>query len=262
MNDFLDRLVTNRRRRVEESRLRISDAELRTDAERKEVSADFPFEKALRQGGPAFICEIKKASPSKGILAETFFPSAMAKEYQTAGAAAISVLTEPDFFLGDERYLSEISREISLPTLRKDFVVDRRMIDEAKILGAAAVLLIAAIRSPVELRDDFRRADALGLSALMEVRNERELDAALEAGARIIGVNHRDLTTFQIDFGVSERLRPRIPSDILFVAESGIRTADDVNRLRALGTDAVLIGETLVRSGNISRTLRELRGES
>ena len=261
MNDFLKKITARRAERLAQDRARLSDRAVRTAAEGLPVRRDFPFERSLRAASPGIIAEVKKASPSRGILVGDFRYLDTARRYEAAGASAISVLTEPDFFLGADRYLSEISAAVAIPTLRKDFILAERMIDEAKILGASAILLIAAVLPPTVLTDFLRRADELGLSALVEIHDEREADLALTAGARVIGVNHRNLTTFEIDFSVSERLRPRIPSDRLFVAESGLSTADDLARMRNLGVDAVLIGEAFMKSPDIAKTMKIFRRE-
>ena len=224
-------------------------------------SVSFPFERALKGDDIAFICEIKKASPSKGIIAEDLDHRRTAMEYHAAGAAAISVLTEPFFFHGNDDHLREVANTVPIPVLRKDFVVDEYMIYEAKILGADAVLLICAILDDDLLIRCVNIAHKLGLSALVEVHDENEVSSALDAGARIIGVNNRDLRTFGTDIGISGRLRPLIPKDKIFVSESGIRTAEDVNELRKMGADAVLIGETLMKSPDKIKKLKELRGD-
>jgi len=222
----------------------------------------FPFEKALKSNDIAFICEVKKASPSKGIIADDFPYLEIAKEYEAAGAAAISVLTEPVYFKGDNRYLREIAGAVTIPLLRKDFVVDSYMIYEAKVLGASAVLLICSILAQDTLAEYIGIARGLGLSALVEAHDEDELTMALRAGARVIGVNNRNLKTFEVDANNSIRLRRMTPDSIIFVSESGVRTAEDVELLRKNRVDAVLIGETLMRSGNKKAALAELKGFS
>jgi indole-3-glycerol phosphate synthase len=220
----------------------------------------FPFEKALRPDDMAFICEVKKASPSKGVIAEDFPYLDIARSYEAAGAAAISVLTEPHYFRGDDRYLREIAEAVSIPILRKDFVVDSYMIYEAKTLGASAVLLICSLLDSDTLAEYIGIAHGLGLSALVEAHDENELHMALRAGARMIGANNRDLKTFTVDTGNSIRLRKLAPEDIIFVSESGIKTHKDVAVLREHHVDAVLVGETLMRSSDKKATLDELRG--
>jgi len=220
----------------------------------------FSFEESLRTDDVAFICEIKKASPSKGIIAEDFPYIEIAREYEMAGAAAISVLTEPYYFKGDDRYLREIAGMVSIPLLRKDFTVDSYMIYEAKILGASAVLLICSILDPNTLAEFISIAHSIGLSALVETHSENEIDMALKAGARIIGVNNRSLKTFEVDITLSERLRKYVPPNILFVSESGMKTPEDIARLRKIGASAALIGETVMKSADKQGEIIRLRG--
>ncbi|MCL2773351.1 MAG: indole-3-glycerol phosphate synthase TrpC [Oscillospiraceae bacterium] len=229
---------------------------LRTDTWGKE------FEKALTRNKINFICEIKKASPSKGVICENFAPVKIAEEYVEAGADAISVLTEPYYFQGDDKYLCDIiENQIYIPALRKDFIVDKYMIYEAKIFCANAVLLICAILDDKQLTQYIRIADRIGLAALVETHDETEVKRALDCGAEIIGVNNRDLKTFNVDISTSEKLRKYIPDDKIFVSESGIKTREDVKRLEETGVNAVLIGETLMRSNNKKAELKKLRGE-
>ena len=232
---------------------------IRQKASRME-KGDGSFEKALKRPGLSFICECKKASPSRGVIAENFPYLQIAREYQEAGADAVSVLTEPKWFLGSDRYLREIAETVSLPCLRKDFTVDEYMIYEAKLLGASAVLLICSILSSRQLREYLQVCEMLGLSALVETHDEGEVDMALEAGARIIGVNNRNLRDFSVDTENSRRLREQIPAEVLFVSESGVRTAVDVAALREIGADAVLVGETMMRAKDKRAMLAELRG--
>ncbi len=220
---------------------------------------EFIFEHALRKPELSFICECKKASPSKGIIAENFPYLKIAQEYEMAGADCISVLTEPKYFLGNDSYLQEIAQAVSVPCLRKDFVVAPYMIYEARVLGAAAVLLICSLLTEKELAEYLEICDSLGMSALVEVHNAAEISMAIRAGARIIGVNNRNLSDFSVDMANSSRLRELVPPEILFVAESGIKTAADVQTMREIGADAVLIGELLMRAENRSAMLAELR---
>lgn len=220
---------------------------------------DFSFERALAGEDLAFICECKKASPSRGVIAEQYPYLDIASAYEAAGAAAISVLTEPRWFLGAAEHLAEITGQVTLPCLRKDFVVDTYMIDEAKCLGASAVLLIAAILDDRQLGAFLARCETLGLSALVETHDDNEVQRALAAGARVIGVNNRNLHDFSIDLANSQRLRALIPDDVLFVAESGVRDADDVRRLRDAGADAVLIGTALMQAADKTAALQALR---
>lgn len=232
---------------------------IRQKASRME-KGDGSFEKALKRPGLSFICECKKASPSRGVIAENFPYLQIAREYQEAGADAVSVLTEPKWFLGSDRYLREIAETVSLPCLRKDFTVDEYMIYEAKLLGASAVLLICSILSSRQLREYLQVCETLGLSALVETHDEGEVDMALEAGARIIGVNNRNLRDFSVDTENSRRLREQIPAEVLFVSESGVRTAADAAALREIGADAVLVGEAMMRAKDKRAMLAELRG--
>ena len=257
--NILDQLADYARQRVEEAKRQTPLAEIKRQALAL-PKGDLRFEKALTKPGLSFICECKKASPSKGLIAADFPYLQIAKEYEAAGADAISVLTEPKWFLGSDRYLKEIASAVSTPCLRKDFTVDEFMIYQAKLLGASAVLLICAILDDAQLREYLALCDGLGLSALVEAHDEAEVDRALNAGARILGVNNRDLKNFTVDTENSRRLRARIPEDVLFVSESGVRTAEDVARLAAIGADAVLIGETLMRAPDKTAKLRELKG--
>ncbi len=221
---------------------------------------DFAFERALRTPDISFICECKKASPSKGLIAPDFPYLDIAREYEAAGADCISVLTEPKWFLGSDSYLKEIAGAVGIPCLRKDFTVDEYMIYEAKLLGASAVLLICAILEAKQLEEYIAVCDRLGISALVEIHDEEEAAIALAAGARVIGVNNRNLKDFSVDAGNSLRLRERIPRGALFVSESGVRCREDVEKLRGIGADAVLIGEALMRAEDKKSRLVELRG--
>jgi indole-3-glycerol phosphate synthase len=210
----------------------------------------------------AFICEVKKASPSKGIISEDFPYLDIATQYQAAGADAISVLTEPEFFKGSDQYLTEISNAVSIPVLRKDFTVDEYQIYEAKLIGADAVLLICSLLDTDTIKKFLRLCSELGLSALIEAHNEEEVFSAISAGARVLGVNNRNLQTFEVDINNSVRLRKMVPKDIIFVAESGIKTAEDMRILKEADVNAVLIGETLMRSPNKKEQLNLLRNSN
>ena len=209
----------------------------------------------------SFICEVKKASPSKGVIAEDFPYLSIAKDYEAAGASAISCLTEPYYFQGSDQYLKEITDTVSIPVLRKDFTVDAYQIYEAKLLGASAVLLICAILTEEQLKEYGAIAESLGLSALVEAHDEEEVQMALRSGAKIIGVNNRDLRNFTVDIHNSVRLRKLVPEEILFISESGIKTAADIAVLKENGTNGVLIGETLMRSSHKKEELETLNGE-
>jgi indole-3-glycerol phosphate synthase len=217
------------------------------------------FKEALSTPEISFICEIKRASPSKGLIAPDFPYLQIAKEYEDAGAAAVSVLTEPDFFMGSDDYLREIAGKSSIPILRKDFTIDSYQIYEARLLGAHAVLLICSLLDEKTLSRFIEIVNDIKLTAIVETHNEREVKTALDAGARIIGVNNRDLETFDVDTSLSLRLRPLVPSNLIFVAESGIQNADDVKALADAGVNAVLIGEALMRSANKKAFLDTLR---
>ena len=256
---ILDQLADHARKREAEAKTKRPLAQIKTQAEALE-KGNFAFEKAVEKQGISFICECKKASPSKGLIAPDFPYLRIAKEYEAAGADCVSVLTEPKWFLGDDAYLREIAANVSIPCLRKDFTVDEYMIYEAKLLGASAVLLICSILSENQIKEYISLCDELGLSALVEAHDEAEVDVALKAGARMIGVNNRNLKDFSVDTDNSRRLRALIPGEVLFVAESGVKDASDVAKLREIGADAVLIGETLMRAEDKKAKLAELRG--
>lgn len=259
---ILSEIAEKTRQRVAEEKKQLPLAQLRDQAEAMDASTGFPFKNALAAPGMSFICEVKKASPSKGLIAPDFPYLQIAQEYQAAGAAAISCLTEPYWFQGSDQYLREISKAVAIPVLRKDFTVDDYMIYGAKVLGASAVLLICAILDDSQLRDYLALSHSLGLSALVEAHDEAELDRALSAGAAIIGVNNRDLRTFTVDVENSLRLRRLAPPEVLFVSESGIKTHMDIQKLYDNGTNAVLIGETLMRAPDKRSTLAQLRGDT
>lgn len=220
----------------------------------------FPFEKALREGDMNFICEVKKASPSKGMIVEDFPFIQIAKDYEKAGAAAISVLTEPAYFMGVDTYVTDISEVVNLPVLRKDFIVDEYQVYESKVLGASAILLLCSVLNEEELRSFGELANSLGLSCLVEAHNEDEVQLALKVGARIIGVNNRDLRDFSVDIQNSIRLRHLVPDDIIFVSESGLQTGEDIQQLREHGIHAALIGERFMKSPDKVKALAELYG--
>ncbi len=218
------------------------------------------FAGAIRSGECALIAEVKKASPSRGRLREDFDPSAIARAYEDGGAAALSVVTDGRFFEGDPSFLSDIRRETGLPLLRKDFVIDPYQIGETVLLGGDAVLLIARILEPRQLRDFIDRAGEAGLAALVEIHDEEDLEKALVAEARIIGINNRDLATFAVDLATSLRLASLVPGGITVVSESGIRSREDVERLMQAGIRAFLVGEALVAQEDVAGKVRELRG--
>lgn len=258
---ILDQLADHACERTDQAKGKIPSSEIKRQA-LSLPKGNFAFENALKKTEISFICECKKASPSKGLIAPDFPYLEIAKEYEAAGADCISVLTEPKWFLGSDRYLSEIAGTVSIPCLRKDFTVDEYMIYEAKVLGASAVLLICSILSERQIKEYISICDELGLSALVEAHDENEVRMALNAGARIIGVNNRNLKDFSVDTDNSRRLKCLIPRNVLFVSESGVSNAEDVRKLREIGTDAVLIGEILMRAPDKKAKLDELRGVS
>ena len=231
MENILSKIVASTEKRLKEAK-----------------RSDFPFERALKGKGISFICEVKRASPSKGVIAEDFPYLQIAREYEAAGASAISVLTEPEFFKGKNEYLQSIAKEVEIPLLRKDFIIDEFQIYEAKFLGASAVLLICAIleNENDKLKGFIELARSIGLSTLVETHNETEVENALNAGAKIIGINNRDLKTFNVDLQTTKRLCELIPSDVIKVSESGIKTPQDMQFLKECGVDAVLIGESFM----------------
>lgn len=259
---ILEEIAAKTKERIEEEKSKRSLKELKAIAAELKKDTGFPFEAALAKPGMSFICEVKKASPSKGIIAEHFPYVEIGKEYETAGADALSVLTEPYYFKGSDEYLSAIRKEVSIPIIRKDFTVDEYMIYQAKVIGADAVLLICSLLSLMQLSEYGGIAKELGLSALVEAHDGKEIDMALSAGAKIVGVNNRNLKDFTVDINNSVRLRELVPENILFVSESGMKNRADIARLEENGTDAVLIGETFMRSDNKAAVLRELRGVS
>jgi indole-3-glycerol phosphate synthase len=258
---ILDKIVKETKTRVRREKQKTSLDEISALAQSyKNKLEPFAFEKALSKNDISFICEVKKASPSKGVICEDFPYLEIAKDYQAAGAACISVLTEPEFFLGKNEYLTQIKNETDLPILRKDFIIDEYQIYEAKAIGADCVLLICAVLDIEALKKYIKLCDALGLSALVEAHDEDEIKSAISAGARVVGVNNRNLKTFQVDIENSVRLRKLVPPSVLFVAESGIGTSEDINILRKAKVDAVLIGEALMKSSNKKEMLSSLRG--
>ena len=257
---ILNTIAASAKERVAVAKEALPLAEQIARARESDCNTGFPFEQALAKKRMSFICEVKKASPSKGLIAPEFPYVQIAKEYEAAGADAISVLTESAYFQGKNEYLTKIRQTVQIPLLRKDFTVDEYMIYEAKNIGADAVLLICAILSPMQLSEYAGIARELGLSALVEAHDEREVKMALAADARIVGVNNRNLKDFTVDINNSVRLREMVPENILFVSESGMKTRQDIERLEQNGTNAVLIGETLMRSADKKAALQELRG--
>lgn len=255
---ILEQLAAYARYRVEQAAKQHPPEEVKRSALAL-PRGDFAFERALGKPGMSFICECKKASPSKGLIAPDFPYLSIAGAYAEAGADAISVLTEPKWFLGSDTVLREIAAQVQVPCLRKDFTVDAYMIYEAKLLGASAVLLIVSLLREEQLRTYMEICDELGLSALVEAHEEEEVRTALRAGARVVGVNNRNLKDFSVDTENSRRLRELVPEDVIFVSESGVRDAEDIRRLSAMGADAVLIGETLMRAKDKKAMLAAFR---
>lgn len=256
---ILTKLADSTRNRVEREKKQIQLEMVKKQALAMN-KGDFSFEKVIAEGDISFICEVKRASPSKGMLVEEFPYVQIAKDYEEAGASCISVLTEPDYFKGDKQYLKEISENVTVPLIRKDFIIDEYMIYDAKIHGASCVLLICSLLDKETMEKYIEICDNLGMSALVEAHDEEEIQKAVEAGARMIGVNNRDLKTFTVDIGNSERLRKLVPDNILFIAESGIKTNADINRLRKAKVNGVLIGETFMKAENKKEMLQKLRG--
>ena len=259
MIKMLEEIVEKTKERLTESKKSKSLDQLKEEVQKLEITQDFPFKKALSEDEISIIAEVKRASPSKGLIAEDFDYLTIAKEYEEAGASAISILTEPYFFKGSNDYLKEISQCVSIPTLRKDFIIDEYMIWEAKALGASAVLLIVSILSIVELKKFLDLAHDLGLSAIVETHDGDEIRTALNVGAEIIGVNNRDLTDFTVNIENSISLRRCVSGDVIFISESGIKTPEDVRKLKENDVDAVLIGETLMKSDDKKSMILELK---
>ena len=256
---MLEKIVAKTEERLVESKRNNPLSQLKEEVSKLDINDDFPFKEALKDPEIAIIAEVKKASPSKGLIAEDFDYIKIAKEYEQAGASAISVLTEPYFFKGSNDYLKEIAENVSIPILRKDFTIDEYMIWEAKSLGASAILLIVSILDDVQLKRYLDLAHELGLSAIVETHDEKEIRTAIDAGAEIIGVNNRNLADFTVDINNSVNLRRLVSDDILFISESGIKTSEDVRRLKENNVDAVLIGETLMRSDDKKAMIEELK---
>lgn len=272
--NILNEIAAKTKERIQKEKLEIPEKDLIQMIQKRKVQillhpeqqsitsrTPHSFYQALKKEGMSYICEVKKASPSKGLIAPAFPYLEIAKEYQEAGAAAISCLTEPFYFQGSDRYLQEITAAVDIPVLRKDFTVDEYMIFQAAAYGAAAVLLICAILNDEQLKEYRELAEELGMDALVEAHDEEEAERALKSGARIIGVNNRDLKTFQVDMQNSIRLRKLAPENVVFVSESGIKTSDDIQKLYDNQVDAVLIGETLMRSQDKKAALEKLNGK-
>ena len=256
---MLDEIVEKTKERLAKAKENKSLEELKEEVKQLEITNNFPFKKALSGDEISIIAEVKRASPSKGLIAEDFDYVAIAKDYEQAGASAISVLTEPYFFKGANDYLKEIGENVSIPILRKDFVIDEYMIWEAKLLGASCVLLIVSILSIVELKKFLDLAHDLGMSAIVETHDGDEIRTAMNVGAEIIGVNNRNLKDFTVDIENSISLRRCVSGDVIFISESGIKTPEDVRKLKENDVDAVLIGETLMKSDDKKAMISELK---
>ena len=258
--NILEEIAEKTRERIRKEKRQFPLDQLKTLAEKAPQQPSFL--EALKKSGMSYICEVKKASPSKGLIALEFPYLEIAKEYEAAGASAISCLTEPFYFMGSDIYLREITETVDIPVLRKDFTVDKYMIYQAKAFGAAAVLLICAILNDQELLEYRELAETLGMDALVEAHDENEVARALKTGAKIVGVNNRDLKTFKVDMNNSIRLRNLAPDNVVFVSESGIKNAGDIAILERNRVGAVLIGETLMRSPDKKAALENLNGRA
>ena len=261
MSDILETIAAYTKERIAQKKEQVPLKILEKRIDELDITKNYPFKTNLQTDGMSFICECKKASPSKGIIAEKFPYLQIAKDYEKAGANCLSVLTEPKWFLGKDEYIKEITTEVSVPCIRKDFTVDEYMIYEAKALGASAVLLICSLLDKDTIKAWLHLTHELGMSALVETHNETEMDMALSLGAGIVGVNNRNLKDFTVDVGNSGRLRSMVPKEVVFVAESGIKSREDVARLEEIGADAILIGETLMRAADKKAMLDYLKGK-
>lgn len=257
---ILEDIVESTKERVADNKKRRSIYKLKEMAFQMPIDQSFPFKKALEKEGMSYILEVKRHSPSKGQIVSKFDFKAIAKEYEMIGADAISVVTEPEYFKGDDDFLSEIKKIVKIPVLRKDFVVDEYMVYEAKLLGADAVLLITGILDEITLMRCLNLAHNLGMSALVETHSSMQIRKALRVGAKIIGVNNRDLRDFSVDLKNTIELRKLVDEDVIFVSESGIKTREDIELLEKNNVNGVLIGETLMKSHNKRYTLEVLKG--
>ena len=256
---ILDKLADLSRARAAADQEKVPETVLREQAKALGKGNGEAFLSALKKPGISFICEIKKASPSKGLISPDFPYLKIAADYERAGADCISCLTEPEYFLGSDQIFREVRAQVSLPMLRKDFTVSAYQLDQARVMGANAALLIVSLLDEKTLEAYLERCDELGIAALVETHDGEEISRAVSAGAKIIGVNNRNLKDFSVDFENAARLRDRIPAECFYVAESGVKTPEDVRRLRQIGADAALIGETLMRSADPAETLDQLR---
>lgn len=256
---ILDDIIAKQKERIKKEKEEKSFDVIKREAEEIALLENFVFEDSLKNKDFAFICEIKKASPSKGVIVENFPYIDIAKEYEKAGASAISVLTEPNFFKGNDKYLQEVARTVKIPVLRKDFIIDEYQIYQAKLIGAAAVLLICGVLEEKTLKSFLNTAKSLKLSCLVETHNEDEIKKVLNVGAEIVGINNRDLKTFTVDINTSLKLRKYVPEDKIIISESGIKTAEDIKVLKQAGFNAALIGESMMRSKNKRQFISQLK---
>ena len=254
---ILDDIVAKRKEQLARELAETDRQTMRTLAlQTKRPVLSFPD--ALRTGRLSIIAEVKKASPSKSVICADFHPVEQAIAYERAGANAISCLTEEHYFQGNSQYFRDIRTAVSIPMLRKDFIIDTYQIDEARVIGADAILLIAAILDAETMQQFYQYATELGLHCLFEAHNETEMQQVLDCGAKICGINNRNLKTFQVDLA-TQRLAAMVPKDCILVSESGMQSHDDLKTVRQYGADAVLIGETLMRSGNVATAMQTLR---
>ena len=256
---ILDDIVAKKRIRLQQAKQSLPFDELANTAADMPVVQKDRFKDALKSPGLSVIAEVKKASPSKGIISSDFKPVETAMQYETCGASAVSVLTEEDFFLGSSEYLKDIKRVVTIPLLRKDFIIDVWQVYESKLIGADAILLIAAILSDSQLREYRQTAQMLGMCALVETHDEKQMQSAIDSGAEIIGINNRNLKTFEVSLETSQKLIKMIPSGKTIVSESGIMTAEDARFVHSLGADAVLVGESLMKSQDIGQQLAAIK---
>ncbi len=257
---ILDDIIAKQKTRIENEKKEKDIETLKQEVLSLPSSKNFFFENSLKNKDFAFICEIKKASPSKGVIVEDFPYMDIAQEYEKAGASAISVLTEPHFFKGNDKYLKDVADIVNIPVLRKDFIIDEYQIYQAKLIGADAVLLICAVLDESTLKNFINIATSLKLSCLVETHNEEEIKKALSCNAKIIGINNRDLKTFTVDINTSLKLRKFIPENKILISESGIKTAQDIKILKDAGFNGALIGESMMLSKDKKQFLSELRG--
>lgn len=256
---ILDKIVERRKLQLIKEKSLITIEEIKKVLENNRgIRKDFPLESILKTRDLTLIAEVKKASPSKGIINANINPVEVALKYQASGAGAISVLTEEEFFMGNNTYLSDIAKKVHVPVLRKDFIIDPYQIYHSRYLGASIILLIVAILDRDKLKEYLSIADSLGLDSIVEVHTEEEVLTAIEIGARIIGINNRNLNTFEVDLKTTRRLMELMPDDKLVISESGIKTAEDIGYLKSLGVKGILIGETLMRSADIGTAIEEL----